>query len=175
MCQVFLKKVSRSDPSHNRPISLTCVACKIMESIINDVVITHLKESNLFCNCQFHFVSGRSVQLQISSLLNHWTGILDRGHTIDVAYLYYTKAFDSVPHIRLLIKLYSNVFRDPLLGWLTSFFIGRRQWVCVHDTVSSWNNVTNGIPQVSVHGSILFLLYVNDLSDTVESNVYVHT
>ena len=98
----IFKKGYRSDPSNYRPISLTCVACKIMESIIKDVVMTYLLENNLLSNCQFGFVSGRSVQLQLLSLLNHWTDILDSGHTIDVIYLDFKKAFDSVPHMRLL-------------------------------------------------------------------------
>ena len=83
----IFKKGDRSDPSNYRPISLTCIACKIMESIIKDVLITYLLQNNLRSNCHFGFVSDRSVQLQLLSLLwNHWTNILDSGHTIDVIY-----------------------------------------------------------------------------------------
>ena len=169
----IFKKGDRSDPSNYRPISLTCVACKIVESIIKHVVITYLLENNLLSNCQFGFVSGRSVQLQLLSLLNHWTGILDSGHTIDVIYLDFKKAFDSVPHIRLLSKVHSYGFRDPLLGWHKSFLIGRRQRVCVHDAVSVWHNFISAIPQGSVLGPVLFLLCINDLPDNVASNVYM--
>ena len=135
MCQVSSKKGDRCDPSIYRPISLTCVACKIMESIIKDV-ITYLLENNLLSNCQFGFVSGQSVQLQLLSLLSHWTDILVSGHMIDVIYLDFKKVFESVPHIHLLSKLHSYGFQDPLLGWLKSFLIGRSQKICVHDTVS---------------------------------------
>ena len=83
------------------------------------------------------------------------------------------KAFASVPHIRLLTKLHSYGFRDPLLGWLKSFHIGRRQRVCVHDTVSLWHNVTSDISQGCVLGPVLFLLYINYLPDTAASNVYM--
>ena len=144
-----------------------------MEPIIKDVVMTYLLENNLLSNCQFGFVSGRSVQLQLLYLLNHWTDILVSGHTIDVIYLDFKKALDSVPHIRLLSKLHSYGFRDPLLGWLKSFLIGRRQGVCVHDTVSLWHNVTSGMPQGSFLGPVLFLLYINDLPDNVASHVYM--
>ena len=116
-----------------------------MESIIKDCIITYLLENNLLSNCHFGFVSGRSVRLKLLSILNHWTEILDSGNTIDVIYLDFNKAFDSVPHIRLLFKLNSYGFRDPLQSWLKSFLIGRRQ--SVNDTVSSWHNVTSGIPQ----------------------------
>ena len=167
------RKGDRSDLSNYRPISLTCAACKIIESIINDVATTYLLENNLLSNCQFGNVSGRSVQLQLLSLLSHLTDIRDSGHTIDVIYLDFKKAFDSVPHIRLLSKLHSYGFRDPLLGWLKSFLIGRRQRVCVNDTVSLWHNVTSGIHRGSVLGSVLFLLYINDIPDTVASNVYM--
>ena len=170
----ILKNGDRSDPSNYRPTILTCVACKIMESIIKDVIITYLLENNILSNCQFGFVSGRSVQLQLLSLLSHWTDILDSGHTIDVIYLDFKKAFDSVPHIRLLSKLHSYGVRDPLLGWHKSFLIGRRQRVCVNDTVSLWHNVTSGIPQGSVLGPVLFLLYINDVPDNVASNVYMY-
>ena len=119
------------------PYCLTCVACKIMESIIKDVIITYLLENNLLSNCQFGF--GRTVQLQLLSLLNHWTDILDSGHTIDVTYLDFKKALDSVPHIHLLSKLHSYGFCDPLLGWHKLLLIGRCQRVCVHDIVSLWH------------------------------------
>ena len=106
----IFKNGDRSDPSNHRPISLTCVASKTMESIIKDVIITYLLENNLLSNCQFGFVSDRSVQLQLLSLLSHWTDILDSCHTIDVIYLDFKKAFDSVPHIHLLSKLHSYGF-----------------------------------------------------------------
>ena len=137
----------------------------------------NLLENNLLCNCQFGFVNGRSVQLQLLFLLNHWTDILDSGHTIDVIYLDFKKKFDSVPHIHLLSKLHFYGSCDQLLDWLKSFLIGQRQKVSVHDTVSLWHNVTSGIPQGSVLGPVLgpvlFLLHINDLPDTVASNVYM--
>ena len=99
------KKGNKTDPLNYRPVSLTCVLCKIMESIIRDHVIKHMKTNNLFSAKQFGFISGRSTTLQLLHVLNIWTDILDQGGSIDAIYCDFMKAFDKVPHKRLSLKV----------------------------------------------------------------------
>ena len=105
--------------------------------MIKHVVITHILHSNLLSIYHFNFVSGRSVQLKLLSLLDRWTYTLDSGHIFDVIYLDFKKILDSVFHKHLLCKLHAYGFCDPQLTWLMSFVIGRHQNVCVHDTAFS--------------------------------------
>ena len=96
---------------------------------------------------------------------------MDEGGTIDAIYMDLMKAFDTVPHQRLLVKLESFGVGGKLLSWLKSFLIGRRQRVVVSGKESSWGEVVSGVPQGSVLGPTLFLIFVNDLPDTVQSKV----
>ena len=95
----IFKKGNRKSPCNYRPVSLTCVVCKVMESIVRDRIISHMKQNKLFSNRQYGFIGGRSTALQLLKVLDAWTEILDQGGEIDVIYLDFMKAFDTVPHI----------------------------------------------------------------------------
>ena len=99
------KKGSRNKAGNYRPVSLTCILCKVMEGCIRDQKVDHITANDLFSNSQFGFIKGRSTGLQLLNVMDLWTKALDNSLSIDTIYLDFMKAFDTVPHRRLVHKL----------------------------------------------------------------------
>ena len=152
-----------------RPVSLTCIICKIMESLIRDVIMEHMKRHKLFTSKQYGFLSGRSTALQLLKTLDMWTEALDKGESVEVIYLDFQKAFDQVPHKRLLNKLSYYGIKNPVHGWIKDFLQGRNQFVAVGKHTSDKKEVLSGIPQGSVLGPLLFVIYVNDIPGMLQT------
>ena len=167
------KKGDRNVCGNYRPISLTSIICKILESIIRDKLVEHMKINKLISNKQFGFLKGRSATLQLLNVIDDWSKILDSGEIIDVIYTDFQKAFDTVPHRRLITKLKSYGIEANLVNWITSFLTNRKQRVKVNGIASSWANVLSGIPQGSVLGPILFVIYINDIVDNLTGTAYL--
>ena len=170
---VIFKKGNRKTAGNYRPVSLTSIICKYMEQCVKDHIVKHMIRNKLFSMQQFGFIKGRSTVLQLLNVIDSWTKALDKGESIDVVYLDLMKAFDTIHHKRLVDKLKSYGIEYYTLRWIQAFLSDHIQQVNVNGTNSEWANITSGIPQGSVLGPILFVLYITDLPENIVSNVYM--
>jgi len=169
----LFKKGTKTDPGNYRPVSLTCIACKVLESVVRDAMVSHFTDHNLYAECQHGFRKGRSCVTQLLEVIENLTLFMDNGEPIDIIYLDFKKAFDSVPHERLLTKLSAYGVCGNTLNWIRNFLTGRSQHVRVGSERSEKTSVLSGIPQGSILGPILFTVFINDLPESVQSVIKV--
>jgi len=154
----IFKKGNRSSVANYRPISLTSVCSKLMEKIIRNALLRHMIDNSYLSDYQHGFVHGRSCTTQLLKVVDKWTEILDQGGTIDAVYLDFAKAFDAVPHQRLLVKLAGYGVSGHVFEWIQHFLVDRTQRVGVAGTYSAWAGVISGVPQGTVWDQ--YCLYV---------------
>ena len=166
VCPVF-KKGSKGDPGNYRPISLTCILCKVMEGVVRDAVVEFLLLNNLICPSQHGFLPGRSTLTNLLEYLETLTRLIDEGHQVDVLYLDFRKAFDVVAKERLLAKMESIGVKGKVLAWVREWLTGRTQRVVLNGKESDLGDVKSGVVQGSTLGPTLFLIFINDISSAV--------
>ena len=159
----IFKKGDHCLPQKYWPISLTSTVSKILEHIISSHIMEHLERNHILYELQYGFRRNRSCESQLISLINDLTKSYDAGQQSDVICMDIAKAFDTVPHNRLKLKLQWYGITGITLQWISSFLAMRHQRVVINNTFSSLTAVTSGIPQGMVLGPTLFLIYINDI------------
>ena len=167
----IFKKGDKKLPNNYRPISLTCHLCKLMEHIIRRSITDHLEHHNLISDGQYGFRKGRSCESQLIQVTHDLASAIDTNSQTDIILLDFEKAFDKVSHPHLIHKLKHLGISGNILNWTKSFLSDRTQQVLVDGSLSHIGNVTSGVPQGSVLGPTLFLVFINDITDTIQSTI----
>ena len=165
----LFKKGKKSDPLNYRPINITSVPGKVLEKILRDKLTEHLEKYGLIADTQHGFRRGRSCTTNLLEFWDYVTGQIDKGVPVDAIYLDLRKAFDTVPHKRLLLKLHAYGIEGKILEWIKDWLRNRKQKVVVQGIESSCLPVTSSVVQGSVLGPLCFTVYMDDLEKGLTS------
>jgi hypothetical protein len=159
----IFKKGQKHDIANYRPISILPILSKILERHVSNNVKYYLNKHSLTHETQSGFRSHHSCETALTAILDDWINAVDENKITGTVFLDLSKAFDMIDHEILIEKLAIYKFNSPAIQWFKSYLHGRTQQVSISNTFSESQPITRGVPQGSVLGPLLFIIFINDM------------